>query len=191
MNSIEIKKKLQRKLSEENRKLLRNTVKNTSKRLQENLSKGLFFNSKKKISSFISIKSEISTKHLNNFFIESDNILCLPVIKKDSNILFFREYNFSSNLVNGKFGTLEPDIFEKEILPDIILTPCLAFDKNGFRLGYGGGYYDKTFSYLKKIKHKFISIVVAYEKQLVSEVIHDNFDQKINYILTEKDLYKI
>jgi len=191
MNIIENKKKIQRKLSEENRQLLNNNVKNPSKKLQENLLKGFFFNKTKKISSFISIKSEISTKHLNNFLLETKNILCLPVIKKDSEILFFREYNSSSNLTYGKFGTTEPDLSEKEILPDIILTPCLAFDRKGFRLGYGGGYYDKTFFYLKKIKHKFISIAVAYEKQQVEEVIHDTFDQKINYILTEKDLYKV
>ena len=63
--------------------------------------------------------------------------------------------------------------------------------KDGFRLGYGGGYYDKTFSYLKNINHHFISIVVAFEDQKVDEVVHNDLDQKINYILTEKDLYKI
>jgi len=191
MNEIEIKKRIQRKLSEENRKLLKITIKDISKQLLYNFCKGSFFKNKKSISSFISIKSEISTKFLNNFLIESENKFSLPVIINDSEILTFREFNFSSTLVNGKYGTFEPDNSGNEILPDIILTPCLAFDKKGFRLGYGGGYYDKTFSYLKKINHDFISIVVAYENQLVDEVVHDKFDQKINYILTEKDLYKV
>ena len=86
---------------------------------------------------------------------------------------------------------MQPSDLSKEFLPEIILTPCLAFDENGFRLGYGGGYYDKTFSYLKKIKHKFISIAVAFDDQKIDELVHDKYDQKINYILTEKKLYKV
>ena len=60
-----------------------------------------------------------------------------------------------------------------------------------FRLGFGGGYYDKTFSYLKKIKHKFISIAVAFDDQKIDELAHDKYDQKIDYILTEKKLYTV
>ena len=86
---------------------------------------------------------------------------------------------------------MQPSDLSKELLPEIILTPCLAFDENGFRLGYGGGYYDKTFSYLKKIKHKFISIAVAFDGQKIDKLVHDKYDQKIDYILTEKKLYKV
>ena len=60
----------------------------------------------------------------------------------------------------------------------------------GFRLGYGGGYYDKTITYLKKKKHKFISIAIAFDDQKVKNVIHNNYDQRIDYILTEKKLYR-
>ena len=58
-------------------------------------------------------------------------------------------------------------------------------------LGYGGGYYDKTISYLKSINHNFTLIGYAYDDQKIDKVIYDNFDQKLNYILTEKQLYKI
>jgi 5-formyltetrahydrofolate cyclo-ligase len=54
-----------------------------------------------------------------------------------------------------------------------------------------GGYYDRTFSNLTNNQHEFIPIVVAFKDQRVKEVIHDEYDQKINYILTEKKLYKI
>ena len=86
---------------------------------------------------------------------------------------------------------MQPDDQNKEFLPEIILAPCLAFDESGFRLGYGGGYYDKTFSYLKKIKHKFISIAVAFDDQKINTLVHDKYDQKIDYILTEKKLYTV
>ena len=78
---------------------------------------------------------------------------------------------------------------KKELMPDIILTPCLAFDLDGYRLGYGGGYYDKTFSKLLKISHNFISIAIAYDDQKIDQVYHNEYDKKINYILTEKQLY--
>ena len=104
----------------------------------------------------------------------------MPVVKNNSETLIFREYNSQTKLIQGKFGILEPSDFSKELLPEIILTPCLAFDKSGFRLGYGGGYYDKTFAKLKSIKHKFISIVIAFEGQKVSKVEHDYLDQKID-----------
>ena len=149
------------------------------------------FKNYKIIASFISFKSEISTQFLNEFLLNNGKILCLPIIKNNSETLNFIEYNLKTKLVSGKFGIMQPSDLSKEFLPEIILTPCLAFDKNGFRLGYGGGYYDKTFSYLKKIKHKFISIAVAFDDQKIDKLVHDKYDQKIDYILTEKKLYKV
>ena len=149
------------------------------------------FKNYKIIASFISFKSEISTQFLNEFLLNNGKILCLPVIKNNSETLNFIEYNIKTKLVPGKFGIMQPSDLSKEFLPEIILTPCLAFDESGFRLGYGGGYYDKTFSYLKKIKHKFISIAVAFNDQKIHKVVNDKYDQKINYILTEKKLYKV
>ena len=137
------------------------------------------------------MKSEISTNSLNDYILKSDKILCLPTIKNNSELLTFKEYKPGSKLIAGKFGVMEPHENNQEILPEVILTPCLAFDKLGFRLGYGGGYYDRTLLMLKKIKHKFVSIAVAFDEQESTNVIHDENDQRINYILTEKRLYEV
>ena len=67
----------------------------------------------------------------------------------------------------------------------------MAFDLYGFRIGYGGGFYDKTISYLNAINHNFLTIGFAYDDQRVNDVVHNDLDQKLNYILTEKQLYKI
>ena len=80
---------------------------------------------------------------------------------------------------------------DSDYLPDIIFAPCLAYDQFGFRLGYGGGYYDKTIFYLRSINHNFIVVGVAFDDQKVEKVVHNHLDQKMNYILTEKHLYKI
>jgi len=188
---IDKKKTFQRNILLKKRKklYLNNTA--ASQKILYNLKYLNNFSNYKIIASYNSIKSEISTKYINEFILKNNKILCLPAIDKTSNVLIFRKYNFETKLISGKFGILEPSETNIELLPEIILTPCLGFDKNGFRLGYGGGYYDKTFVNLKKKFHKFISIAVAFEGQKVDEIIHDNLDQKINYILTEKELYKV
>ena len=191
MTEINTNKEHQRKISIKKRATLKNKNNNAFKTLPDHLKDLINFKNYKIIASFISIKSEISTQFLNEFLLNNDNILCLPIIKNNSETLNFIEYNLKTKLIPGKFGILQPSDLSKEFLPEIILTPCLAFDESGFRLGYGGGYYDKTFSYLKKIKHKFISIAVAFDGQKINKLIHDKYDQKINYILTEKKLYKI
>ena len=191
MTEINVNKEYQRKISIKKRATLKDKNSNAFKRLQDHLKDLINFKNYKIIASFISFKSEISTQFLNEFLLNNGKILCLPIIKNNSETLNFIEYNLKTKLVSGKFGIMQPSDLSKEFLPEIILTPCLAFDKNGFRLGYGGGYYDKTFSYLKKIKHKFISIAVAFDDQKIDELVHDKYDQKIDYILTEKKLYKV
>ncbi len=191
MTEINVNKEYQRKISIKKRATLKDKNSNAFKRLQDHLKDLINFKNYKIIASFISFKSEISTQFLNEFLLNNGKILCLPIIKNNSETLNFIEYNLKTKLVSGKFGIMQPSDLDKEFLPEIILTPCLAFDENGFRLGYGGGYYDKTFSYLKKIKHKFISIAVAFDDQKIDELVHDKYDQKIDYILTEKKLYTV
>ena len=181
----------QRKDCEKKRSVIKKNNLQAPKKLENILKNSNIFQNSKIVASFISIKSEISTENLNDFILKSNKILCLPAIPDDKEILTFRKYELNSNLVIGKYGIKEPNKSLSDLYPDLILTPCLAFDLNGFRLGYGGGYYDKTFSFLKKHNYPFISVAVAFDDQKVQEVIHDQNDQKINFILTEKYLYKV
>ena len=144
----------------------------------------------KVIASFLSIKTEISTKTLNDSLISLGKKICVPVILKNNKHLIFRSYDNKTSLIQGKFGVLEPDLTNKEMHPELILTPCLAFDQFGYRLGYGGGYYDRTFLMFKKLGHSFLSVAVAYDDQKIDKIVRDHNDQKINYILTEKKLYR-
>lgn len=182
-------KKKQRK-EQAKKRLLIDTAVLSNNFFYKKLTKYDWFNKRKIIASFLSIKSEISTKDLNQYLLSLGKILCLPVIENNEEILIFKRYFIGDELKNGKFGVKEP-VNTQIYLPDIIFVPCLAFDENGFRLGYGGGYYDKCISNFFSINHKFISIGLAYEEQKVKNVVHDQLDQKLNYILTEKQLYNI
>ena len=141
------------------------------------------------ISSFFSINTEISTKGLNKYLIESNKILLFPSVNKSNKFLTFRKFKKYQNLIKGDYNIPEPPKKNEELLPEILFVPCLAFDDKGYRLGYGGGYYDKTFKYFKNINHHFISVGFAYDEQKVENVIRDNFDIRLHYILTEKHLY--
>ena len=191
MIDLVLQKTKQRKEASTNRILINKSFQNKLLKFKYRFFEKQWFKKSKIIASFLSIKSEISTDYINRCVLKYNKILCLPVITNNLDVLIFREYKLGDKLIVGKFTVLEPNIITKEYLPDIIFTPCLAFDEDGHRLGYGGGYYDKTFSYYKKINHPYISIVVAYDDQKVDEVIHNHLDQKLDYILTEKDLYKV
>ena len=141
------------------------------------------------VSSFISINSEINTEELNNLIFIKHKILCLPVIEKKNSHLIFKQFKSEENFVKGHMNISEPQNKNKVLNPDLIFVPCLAFDHGGNRLGYGGGYYDRTFAYLNKINHRFISVAYAYEDQKLDYIPIDKFDFKVDYVITEKNLY--
>jgi len=190
-NNITLLKKKQRDQSSKKRLILNKNINLNNSLFFNILNEYIWFKKSKIIASFSSIKSEFPTQQINSFILNSGKILCLPSIQENSNdILIFKQYSQGDELIIGRFGVKEP-LKNNISLPDIIFTPCLAYDTHGFRLGYGGGYYDKTISYLRSVKHKFLTIGLAYDDQKVDYVIHDDLDQKLNYILTEKRLYKI
>jgi len=189
--NINLLKKNQRYQSSKKRLILKKSINIESLFFDSILCRADWFKKSKIVASFLSIKSEISTASLNQIVEKSGKVLCLPtMLKNDSGILVFKRYSNGDKLSEGSYGVQEP-LNNHAYLPDIIFTPCLAFDINGFRLGYGGGFYDKTISYLKESKHNFLTIGFAYDDQKINNVAHDDLDQKLNYILTEKQLYKI
>ena len=110
-------------------------------------------------------------------------LICLPKIKKNSQMDFFRWSNKDPLQVNN-YGILEP-ISKKIRYPDILLVPLVAYDKNFNRLGYGGGFYDRYLKRIKRIK-KIITIGLAYSFQKVKKIPINNYDIKLDFIITEK-----
>ena len=190
MNDIIFLKKQQRKKFTSIRKAIskKNTYRFNPINIDQ-LLKNKKLNNLKIISSFFSIKSEIPTTDLNEFLISKNKILLFPVVNPKSKILSFRQFKKNQNLIEGSYKIPEPPLENEELIPNLIFVPCLAFDIRGYRLGYGGGYYDSTFAYFKSINHQFISVGFAYDNQKVNGVIRDQFDYKLNFVLTEKQLY--
>ena len=187
INSLKIK---QRKVFAKKRITLNLKVKISENFLFNTLNSFDWFKESRIIATFLSIKTEIPTENFNRLIENSGKNLCLPVMSCEKNDpLKFIDYSDGDYLTNGPYGVKEP-IGDNICLPDIIFTPCLAYDEFGYRLGYGGGYYDKTISFLNSINHKFLTIGLAYHDQKVKNIAHDKLDQKLNYVLTEKRLYE-
>ncbi len=143
----------------------------------------------KNVGSFVSIRSEISTILLNKKIIDLSKTLSFPKIENNSNELVFKKFFSNQNLKLGKFNIPEPPQESSEVFPELFFVPCLGFDLNGFRIGYGGGFYDKTFAKLKQINHKFYTVGFAFDDQKVDKLPIEKFDYKLDFVLTEKQLY--
>ena len=188
-NNILKKKELRKKQFNIRKQLFTKISKTFDKYLFEELFIKIDFEKIKVVSSFVSINTEINTKELNNYILKKNKILCLPSILKKNTHLIFKKYTNNENMIEGFMKIKEPNNTSEILIPDLLFVPCLAFDNFGHRLGYGGGYFDRTFSYLKDNKKNFISIGYAFDDQQVSEVPKDKFDIKLDYVITEKNIY--
>ena len=112
-------------------------------------------------------------------------VLLLPKIKT-GNLIEFVEWSTEDVLIVNKFGIPEPIKKQKNLDPDLVLVPLLAFDKEMNRLGYGKGFYDKYFNNLFKLGKKFEAIGVAFSFQKYNKLPSSKFDFKLNNIFTEK-----
>ena len=141
------------------------------------------------VGSFMPIRSEISTNNLNKAILDLDKKLAFPTIEKNSETLIFKTTNSLKSFKLGKFNIPEPKDKNKEIIPQLFFVPCLGFDLKGYRIGYGGGFYDKTFEKLKKLNLSFYTVGFAYDDQKQNELPIEKFDYKLDFVLTEKQLY--
>ena len=109
--------------------------------------------------------------------------ISLPVIKKNNEMDF---YNWSTKniLKLNKYGIPEPEKIKK-VFPDIIFVPVVAFDNRLYRIGYGGGYYDRYISKTSD-KKKILKIGIAHSYQKINEVPINKYDKKLDIIITEK-----
>ena len=114
--------------------------------------------------------------------------LCMPVVVEIGGPLIFREWQQDSEMVEDLFHILSPSDANQQVQPDIVFVPLLAFDRKGYRLGYGGGFYDRT---LAQLGDQIVSIGVGFAGQEMHKVPTGAFDNAVNYILTEKEFIEI
>ena len=136
------------------------------------------------IASYHPMGSEVEVEELNKTLSEKYN-LCLPCITSPDAPLIFRKWIAGENLIEGKYSIFEPSEKSQILTPDIIIVPLLAFDENKNRLGYGGGYYDRTLALYPNAK----KIGLAYEAQKFEYIPSEKYDIKLDTIITEEKIY--
>jgi 5-formyltetrahydrofolate cyclo-ligase len=159
-------------------------IKITSKEIQDNLRKIDYFRTAETIGAYYSIGSEVRTQDLLQSILNAGKVLALPKVEKND-LVFKRISNFLE-LEQGNFSVMEPkDKCEIVKNLDVVIVPAIALSKDGFRLGYGFGYYDK---YLHG--KKATSIALSYAKQVIRSFPRDDHDVKMNFIVTEDKVIK-
>ena len=139
------------------------------------------------VSAFYPYQTEIDTRPLLGKLAGEGWTTALPVVIKLGLPLEFRRWLPGEPTILGKWDIPRPSEEAPVVQPDVLLVPLLAFDRNGFRLGYGGGFYDRTLAGLRALK-PVTAIGIAYSAQEVAAVPHDGLDQPLDFIMTEKEL---
>ncbi len=140
------------------------------------------------VGSYVDYNFELSTNSLNKYLIENNINICLPKINSQSKEINFFKFSAGTKLIKNKYNILEPEVTNEIIFPKLVLVPLLAFNESGFRLGYGGGFYDKYFS--SQEEKDIIKVGLGYSFQKANQIPIESHDQKLDWILTESYLYK-
>jgi 5-formyltetrahydrofolate cyclo-ligase len=139
------------------------------------------------VSGFSPLKTEINPLPLMRKLAAAGARLALPVVAGRGKPLIMRSYAFGQTLNEGVWGIREPKDDAPEVDPDILIVPLAAFDRRGNRIGYGAGYYDMTISRLRSLK-PVVAVGIAYAAQEVSEVPTTPRDERLDLVLTERDV---
>ncbi len=113
----------------------------------------------------------------------------LPVVVEAERPLLFRAWSPGDALEAAGFNTQVPGAHKAELGPRVVLVPLLAFDRAGYRLGYGGGFYDRTLAKLRA-EGEVLAVGLAYADQEVPEVPRDGNDQQLDRLVTEAGVHR-
>ncbi|MDF2368123.1 5-formyltetrahydrofolate cyclo-ligase [Sneathiella sp.] len=142
------------------------------------------------ISLYWPLGSELDTGPLLRALHDLGITCALPVVEKKNHPLSFRRWTPETVLEPGAFKVLVPVKTADYLIPDLVITPMLAFDAAGYRLGYGGGFYDRTLEKLKR-GGNCTAVGFAYAMQEVAEVVTDRYDHRLDWVVTDQYVRKI
>jgi len=139
-----------------------------------------------KVSVFWPMGAEIDTRPLLAALHKAGCLCLLPAVETRNAPLVFRAWQPGATLVASDFGVMEPQPSAAAHIPDIVAVPLLAFDGIGVRLGYGGGYYDRTLADLWSNNEKeILAVGLCYAGQRVDTLPEGPFDRRLDMVVTE------
>lgn len=139
------------------------------------------------IAGYAAIKGEADPFPLMATLSSQGHPLCLPRVEDKE--LTFRSWKPGEPLISGAMNVPEPAASAKERRPDLLLVPLLAFDSDGYRLGYGAGYYDRYLSEHRR-KRSIRAIGIAYAGQHVDKLPREPHDEPLDAVVTEERVWR-
>jgi 5-formyltetrahydrofolate cyclo-ligase len=141
------------------------------------------------VSGYAAIRDELSPLPLLQMLAANGHPIALPVVERKGAPLIFRQWVPDTPLKEGSFSVPVPGEDAPVLTPGILLVPLLAFDLNGFRLGYGAGFYDRTLSGLRA-RGRVTAIGIAFDEQRLEAVPRDAYDEALDWVLTPSGAIK-
>lgn len=167
---------------------------NMDKKILDRFYDSKYYKEAKHIFVYISYGSEINTKEIITKAFKDNKKIYVPRTEFKTRLMDAVEIKSLDNLIKSSYGALEPSKEEPYVDPnklDLIVVPGLAFDRNGGRMGYGAGFYDR---YFKKISKENISkvtkLALTYDFQVLDKVPMSEQDVPVDYIITEKEFIR-
>lgn len=182
-------------MRERRRAISQNVAKSAAEKLATNLLNLPFLLNCQHIGIYFANDGEIDTAPLIEKLCALNKICYLPTLESlISKQLAFVRYHPKDPLKLNRYKIPEPHISDKSIrsphLLDLVLLPLVAFDTQGWRLGMGGGYYDRTFEFTKEPSvFKPLLVGLAYDFQCVEQIEAASWDVPLYRIVTEKKVY--
>ena len=135
------------------------------------------------VSGFAAIRDEIDPSALLDWLHREGFKLALPVMEGRGKPLLMRAWAPGDEMSTVQWGIREPLASKAEVYPGVLLVPLLAFDRRGSRLGYGGGFYDRTLQKLRA-RAAVTAVGISYDELEVDAVPHESYDQRLDWVLT-------
>ncbi|WP_286799448.1 5-formyltetrahydrofolate cyclo-ligase [Oceanicaulis sp. UBA2681] len=160
------------------------------RRLVEHFPDSLWPKVRQVVAGYAAIGDEIDPQTLLETFALEQARIALPCVVGKDQPLTFRSWTLDQPLEPGPFGTRQPGADHAELNPSLILVPLVGFDLKGRRLGYGGGFYDRT---LEKLKQSGPLTVVglAYAAQKLAKIPAEAHDIRLDWVVTEQGAHQI
>lgn len=138
------------------------------------------------VSAYWPMRSEIDPRPILMAAAARGLVCGLPVVARPNAPLVFRRWVPGQQLIAGSYGEDIPAPNAPEVAPTVLVVPLLAFDRRGYRLGYGGGYYDRTLAGLRE-RGKAFAAGVAFAAQEMPAVPIEDTDERLDVVLTETE----
>lgn len=139
------------------------------------------------IAGYSPIKNECSPLPILEDLVRYQHVLALPAILGKGKPLVFRAWCPGDAMDVGEYGILEPRNDAPLVNPSVLAVPMVGFDVNGYRLGHGGGFYDRTIEMIRK-HQSLLCIGIAYHFQQIERLPAEAHDCRMDYIVTDKEV---